>query len=237
MVGSAKLLALFNFTRYSGSLVPPPEDKIENLIEIWKTTIDVQKHFNDLGLRVRNFAITVTGAILGAAGFAVKEGLSLTVFGFHIPLSAFLVFVGLLSGFGFWLMDRHWYHRLLLGAVKHGESIEKTLETVLPEISLTRAITLASPTKIGKWEIHSRTKMDFFYGLGAIGLIALMLLFLWTVKPAADPKATSANTVNSPSKEASPVTPRSDVAIPNQDSKVPNSKSNKNLGQHEKVDK
>jgi phosphoglycolate phosphatase-like HAD superfamily hydrolase len=235
--GFSQLLALFNFTRYSGSLMPPPEDKIENLIEIWKTTIDVQKHFNDLGLRVRNFAITVTGAILGAAGFAVKEGLSLTVFGFHVPLSAFLVFVGLLSGIGFWLMDRHWYHRLLLGAVKHGESIEKTLETVLPEISLTRAITLASPTKIGKWEIHSSTKMDFFYGLGAIGLIALMLLFLFTVKPVAEPKRTSLNPVNSPTKEAAPVNSKSDVAIPNQDSKVPKSNFNKNLGPYEKIDK
>lgn len=188
-------------------------------------------------IRVRNFAITVTGAILGAAGFAVKEGLSLTVFGFHVPLSAFLVFVGLLSGIGFWLMDRHWYHRLLLGAVRHGETIEKALQGVLPEISLTRAITLASPTKIGKWKIHSRTKMGFFYGLGAIGLIALMLLFLFTVKPVAEPKRTSLNPVNSPTKEPAPVTSRSDVAIPKQDSKVPNSTPNKNIGQNEKVDK
>lgn len=134
-------------------------------------------------------------------------------------------------------MDRHWYHRLLVGAVRHGETIEKALQGALPEISLTRAITLASPTKIGKWEIHSRTKMDFFYGLGAIGLIALMLLFLLTVKPAPDSKATSVNTVHSPSNEASPVTPRSDVANPNKDSKIPNSRPNKNFGQDEKVDK
>lgn len=108
---------------------------------------------------------------------------------------------------------------------------------MLPEISLTRAITLASPTKIGKWEIHSRTKMDLFYGLGAIGLIVLMVLFLWTVKPTVDPKSGSLNAVDSPSKEAASPASKSDVTIPNQDSKVPNSKPHKNLGQHEKVDK
>jgi hypothetical protein len=31
-------------------------------IEIWKKIVDVQQHFNDLELRVRNFALIVTGA-------------------------------------------------------------------------------------------------------------------------------------------------------------------------------
>jgi hypothetical protein len=37
-------------------------------LEIWKVTIDVQKHFNDLSIQVRNFAMTELGALLAAAG-------------------------------------------------------------------------------------------------------------------------------------------------------------------------
>jgi hypothetical protein len=55
----------------------------------------------------------------------------------------------------------------------------------------------------------------------------------WTTKPA-DPKGTFLNAVDSPSKEVRRVTSRSDVAIPNQDSKVPNSNPNKNVGQGER---
>lgn len=42
-------------------------------LEVWKATIDVQKHFNELGLRVRSIAVTVLGALLAAAGYALKE--------------------------------------------------------------------------------------------------------------------------------------------------------------------
>ena len=35
-------------------------------LEVWKTTVDVQKHFNELELKIRNFAITVVGAFLAA---------------------------------------------------------------------------------------------------------------------------------------------------------------------------
>src|SRR3546814_2906700 len=45
----------------------------ENRIEIWKTIIDVQKHFNELEMRIRNVAVTVLAAFLAAAGFTMKE--------------------------------------------------------------------------------------------------------------------------------------------------------------------
>jgi len=46
---------------------------LEQRVEIWKTIIDVQKHFNELELRIRNFAILALGAILGA----VRQGMKI----------------------------------------------------------------------------------------------------------------------------------------------------------------
>lgn len=45
--------------------------KLENLklkIDIWKTVVDVQKHFNDLEMKVRNFGILILSAFIGAIG-------------------------------------------------------------------------------------------------------------------------------------------------------------------------
>ena len=50
-----------------------------------------------------------------------------------------MIFVPLLGLVGtslFYFMDKHWYHRLLIGAVKHGIAIEKKYATQLPELQL-----------------------------------------------------------------------------------------------------
>ena len=41
-----------------------PQPHAMGQIEIWKKIVDVQQHFNDLELRIRNFALIVTGAFL-----------------------------------------------------------------------------------------------------------------------------------------------------------------------------
>ena len=41
-------------------------------LETWKKTVDVQKHFNDLQLRVRNYSIVLIGAMIAAIGFTFK---------------------------------------------------------------------------------------------------------------------------------------------------------------------
>lgn len=51
----------------------------EFLLEAWKQSIDVQKHFNELGLKIRNTSITVLGAGLAATGFLVKENYILAI--------------------------------------------------------------------------------------------------------------------------------------------------------------
>jgi len=51
------------------------KDEVKNGIDIWKKTVDVQQHFNDLEMRIRNFAITIVGALIAAMGFTYQQGL------------------------------------------------------------------------------------------------------------------------------------------------------------------
>lgn len=159
---------------------PEPLDETGRLslaVEAWKQTVEVQQHFNDLELRIRNFAVTALGALAGAVAFSMQQNLSASVFGIEVAATKILLTAGLVIWGAFYVMDRHWYHRLLKGAVAHGEMIEKRNRHLLPELDLTASISAVSPTKLFGREIHSSGKMDLFYGLGAaiilMGLIAL----------------------------------------------------------------
>ncbi|MDQ4086919.1 MAG: hypothetical protein M3177_02725 [Pseudomonadota bacterium] len=147
-------------------------DEVDRLLEVWKTTVDVQKHFNDLEMRVRSIAITVLAAFLAAAGYTLKEGLRLHIFGQDVPLTVFLLLAATICWLSFYLMDRLWYHRLLRGAVDHGLKVEQALEKHIPEIGLTRSIGDASPFFIKGKKVSSNEKMDWFYG----SIVVLLLL-------------------------------------------------------------
>jgi sterol desaturase/sphingolipid hydroxylase (fatty acid hydroxylase superfamily) len=149
-------------------------DEEKALLEVWKVTIDVQKHFNDLSMRVRNIAITVFGALLAAAGYALKDGATVTILDRSFPLTAWILVAALFCWFAFYLMDLHWYHRLLRGAVRHGKSLEKALSHRLPEIGLTHAIDAASPV----YGLRASQRLTIFYGLiGSVILAAALAAF------------------------------------------------------------
>jgi hypothetical protein len=82
-------------------------------IEIWKKIVDVQQHFNDLELRIRNYALIVTGAFLGLGGYAIKDAGTINVFGVELSVAALVVLSAIIPLFAFYFMDRLWYHRLL----------------------------------------------------------------------------------------------------------------------------
>lgn len=147
-------------------------------VDVWKKTVDVQQHFNDLELRIRNFALTVLAAILGLAAYAVKEQLRGTVGGHVFSVAAALLFSAEFPWLAFYFMDRFWYHRLLYGAVDQGRFIEKRWSTALPELSLTDSIGKYSPVKLpfGKWKIHTPRKIDIFYCVGIVFLLLLSFL-------------------------------------------------------------
>ena len=79
----------------------------------------------------------------------------------------------------FYIMDRHWYHRLLNASVEQGMKIEKELEEIYPNISLSTAIKEKSPTRFlfTKFKIHSGGKLDFFYFL----LTFSFLIISWVI--------------------------------------------------------
>jgi hypothetical protein len=153
---------------------------------VWKKTIEVQEHFNDLELRIRNFAITVLGAVLSGTALSLKEGLAVSLAHHRFPLAALLMFVALITWLAFYSMDRCWYHRLLYGAVAHGYQIEGRLALVLPDIDLTHSIGKASPIPITingkKREIKTTAKMDLFY-LVIAGLLTILLVALFLMPP------------------------------------------------------
>jgi hypothetical protein len=148
-------------------------------IEIWKKIVDVQQHFNDLELRIRNYALIVTGAFLGLGGYAIKDAGTINVFGVELSVAALVVLSAIIPLFAFYFMDRLWYHRLLEGSVFAGIEAEGALKDLGYKVGLGSKISERSPFTLwvfGK-KIHSRSKMDMFYLMlfAALVIVALSL--------------------------------------------------------------
>jgi hypothetical protein len=154
-----------------------PSSAYDQIIEIWKTSVDVQQHFNGLELQIRNFAVTLLVTILGATAFALKEHYVVSIFGSTFSLAVAICLAGAAGLLGFYFMDRHWYHRLLIGSVKQTIAIERTVRSKVPELALTEAIGNESPLFWGPFEIHSSEKIDIFYSLG----LAILVLLAWVL--------------------------------------------------------
>lgn len=154
-------------------------------IEIWKKIVDVQQHFNDLELRVRNFALIVTGAFLGLGGYAIKDGGIIIAFGHEVSVAGLVVFTAIFPLLAFYFMDRLWYHRLLYGAVKAGIDAEAALKDLGYNVDLGSKISEYSPFKLwltGK-PVHSNSKMDIFYVMLVITLLIVAGCLGFGVRP------------------------------------------------------
>jgi hypothetical protein len=156
-----------------------PLDDIEQTklgVEIWKKTVDVQQHFNDIEMRIRNYALTLLVAVLGAAALAVREGTVLTLGGIETSLAVWILVAGLITWCAFGLMDGLWYHRLLVGSVKHGIALEQELKGKVPNIGLTKAIGDNSPFSFMGRKVHSSAKLAGFYSIVAVLLVVLAVV-------------------------------------------------------------
>ncbi|MGW0757227.1 hypothetical protein ACWD1Y_12175 [Streptomyces sp. NPDC002814] len=157
------------------------DSEIPHYLEMWKQTIAVQQHFNDIEWRIRGLALTALTFALGAAAVAAREKSTIEVFDRHIQLSSALLLLGLILWFSFYFVDQIWYHRLLIGAVKHGEALEAALQDKLPKAGLTQSISLNSPYTasfgVGSMRrsitIRSSAKMRIFYFIGGLTLLVL----------------------------------------------------------------
>jgi hypothetical protein len=154
-------------------------------IEIWKKIIDVQQHFNDLELRIRNFALVVTGALLGLGGYAIKDAGIINAFGFEVSIAGLVVLSAIFPLFAFYFMDRLWYHRLLEGAVRAGIDAESALKDLGYKVDLGSKISEHSPFTLWLTEkqIHSKTKMDMFYLMVAAALLIVAGCLGFGIRP------------------------------------------------------
>lgn len=175
-----ELLSKFDFLVFQDRST----EKVALVVDVWKKTVDVQQHFNDLELRIRNYAVTVLAAMLSLAALGLKENLEIIVCGHTISVAAATLSAATLPWLAFYLMDRFWYHKLLYGAVSHGQVIEDRWKNFLPEISLTDSIGKFSPSKIFKWKIRSPRKIDLFYLTGILLLVSLTIIVQYAVHPA-----------------------------------------------------
>ncbi|WP_170421298.1 hypothetical protein [Ruegeria arenilitoris] len=164
------------------------------IIEVWKTIVGVQMHFNDISMRIRNLFITLLLALLAAIGFLLDKSLSFSFSGIVLQFTVLVPILGAVGAFLFYFMDRYWYHRLLKGSVKHGIAIEQRHKNELPELSLSDVIGAESPFRPRgpiRWLagvvvsqddfkktglIHSDGKIELFYKSIIWFLIALSVI-------------------------------------------------------------
>jgi hypothetical protein len=152
------------------------DQEVGHYIEMWKQAVAVQMHFNDIEWRIRGLALTVATFALGASGVAAKDGTRIWWF----SLGSVIILIGLLLWYGFYFVDRIWYHPLLKAAVEQGTEIENEIKESLPRAGMTATITARSPQQRTRFiqrltgkppEMHSDDKLVRFYTIGASALI------------------------------------------------------------------
>jgi hypothetical protein len=142
----------------------------------WEKTVDVQMHFNDLCLRLRSYAISILGVLLGATALAYRYAGLVEIFGFELHTSAIFLAVSIIVWLAFYLMDRFWYHELLRGAVKHGSLLEASLQETVPNIGLANSIREASHSSLN---VNAAKKLNIFYlSILSVLLVGFILLII-----------------------------------------------------------
>lgn len=186
---------------------PITPESLSALVEMWKTTVEVQQHFNDLEWKIRGLALTVLTGALGAGTLALREGSTLLIGSWRFSLASLVLVAGLLVWSAFFFVDGIWYHRLLTGAVKEGIRLEGTIGKALPGGGqLTTSIGDASPwpfparggdsDKQPWFTLHSKDKLKAFYaGIGAL-LLSLALAAHISVGSVIPNRATTSTTTS-----------------------------------------
>ena len=149
-------------------------DNKEIVFEVWKKSIEVQQHFNDIEMKIRNYALSTFTFIVTALGYLIKEKSIIELENFVIFLPSVVGYVGSIIILAFFFMDKYWYHKLLVGAVKQASEIESKYERLFEEMKLTTKIGEENPIVLpNDKEIHSSKKITIFYSI-----IIHVLIFL-----------------------------------------------------------
>jgi hypothetical protein len=118
-------------------------DNKKLLVEIWKQSVETQKHFNDMCVKSRQLGLTFVAASLGAALYLfirsnpsgeLEAGVShsissysLTICGHQIVLhiSLAVIIAAAAAVYAVRRLDLGVYHQMLRGAVTFGEDLEE----------------------------------------------------------------------------------------------------------------
>lgn len=119
-------------------------------LDAWKYVVSVQMHFNDMEMKVRNLFFTLLAAAIGLVGVLQGRKIELYYPDAKVSLPLVVMVAVIPISMLFYFMDRHWYHRLLQGAVKQGIEIEDANKDVLPEIQLGSKIREESPVHFSR---------------------------------------------------------------------------------------
>ena len=123
------------------------DERAKEVIDVWKTIVEVQQHFNDIGMRIRSMFVTILLALFASIGFLWDKKFSLEIGPLAVKIAVFVPLFGVFGAILFYFIDRYWYHRLLVASVNHAIEIEKKYKAELPELSLSEAIGKESPYK------------------------------------------------------------------------------------------
>ena len=144
-------------------------------VELYKHTVDVQQHFNDIGWRIRAIALTALTFTFAATGLTYVNTTRIPIGPFHVSPAFVVPILGLLLWWAFWFMDAKWFHRLLIGSVRDGERLESLLKEHGIEADLGAAINAESGVKVLPWgkPLRSSQRLNVFYRTVGAALILL----------------------------------------------------------------
>ncbi len=148
--------------------------------EVWKHAIDLQKHFNDILFKVRAFYfgfLGIIGTAVAAILFSNSGGDALARFPVGLK-RLFLTVLLVAPGVAVWMLDRYYYHPLLVGAVKLAARVEE----IVPRL-MSVSTTLRIENHSAKFFSVSRgrAKVTLFYGWITVAIVALLNADCWWI--------------------------------------------------------
>jgi hypothetical protein len=173
----------------------PDNGELVRVVDVWKYIVSVQMHFNDMEMKIRNLYFTILAAAMGLIGIVQGKRIHIEVPEVSISVSLIVIIVLIPVSMLFYFMDRHWYHRLLQGAVAQCIKIESKYASYLPEIQLGSQISEASPVEfpgtiwkvvfrfVGDkrfWSdgnIHSDAKIEILYKSVIWGCVSIFVIY------------------------------------------------------------
>jgi ABC-type amino acid transport system permease subunit len=154
-----------------------PSKETEIILEEWKTVINTQMHFNEMIMRARTTGVSVVMAVYGAAALAYGQypNRFYDAFGSRFHVSTAIILFGLLLLISIFIIDYHYYYRLLIGAVERGEEIDKAYRDRIIDGTKLFGLTSSISNRVSR--NRARICLFFFYGTPLlVGMVSLVYL-------------------------------------------------------------